>query len=174
MNDSDANPGVETPYERARLVIALGWVAKIAGLALVLFYFWAGVLLFAVSWGLDSSVHPPRPAPDPRDRRLKWALLGFGTVFLGGWIAQMFRPEAGGLNSVMVAGLIGVVICEFSRYARTDVEYLRARRGNVPETDEVVAPEPVAATDSAPPVAPIPSAPQKQAAPVVVQGELPL
>jgi hypothetical protein len=172
MNDTDANPGVETSYERARLLIALSWVAKVAGLALVAFYFWVGVLFFAVSWGLDAAVYPPRPAPDPRDRRLKWAMLGFGALFVCGWIAHLVKSGAGAMNPALVSGLIGLVVCEFSRYLRADVEYLRARREADMELDEVSVSEP--ASETHPPDASVAPPPQQSSAPGAVQGELPL
>lgn len=174
MNDTDANPGVETSYERARLLIALSWMSKVAGLALVAFYFWVGVLFFAISWGLDASVYPPRPAPDPRDRRLKWAMLGFGVLFACGWIAHIVKSGAGSLNPALVAGLIGLIVCEFSRYLRADVEYLRNRRNEAVEPDEVSVPEPATAAEPEPPATPVPPPPQQSSAPAPAQGELPL
>ncbi len=174
MNDTDANPGVESSYERARLLIALSWMSKVAGLALVALYFWAGVLFFAVSWGLDASVYPPRPAPDPRDRRLKWAMIGFGALFAAGWIAHVVKPGADSMNPALVAGLIGLIVCEFSRYLRADVEYLRTRRDETMEPEDIEQPEPQSHSEPEPTGTPVPSAPQQSSAPAPVQGELPL
>jgi hypothetical protein len=128
MNDTDANSGVANSFERARLLIALGWLVKAAGLVLVGIYFWVGVLLFVISWGLDASVFPARPAPDARDKRLKWALLALAVLFFGGWIAGMLRQGSFVSNPALVAGLIGIIICESSRYLRADIEYLRRLR----------------------------------------------
>ena len=149
-------------------------MAKVAGLLLVSFYFWAGVLFFAVSWGLDASVYPPRPAPDPRDRRLKWAMLGFGVLFAGGWIAHVVKSGSGSLNPALVAGLIGLVVCEFSRYLRADLEYLRARRDETMEPEDVEEPEPQSASEPGPPGTSVPSVPQQSSSPAPVQSELPL